>query len=291
MLYALDAGSGNLLWQYDMRAIVDPVGDSIDNDSFYSSLGMFTAWVSGAEGDIYLYGNRNDSDESILVRDDGASASTVWFHNSSNPGWQFSWHGSQSYEDGYIFATTFADGGRPSAYKIDAATGAIVWQLGSADGAANHFSRPALGPDGTMYAGGHGDTLTAYADNGLTGTVRWQYAGPNAEFNGYTSVTGTPGDTWIYAIDNASVLYAFHDDGVQTTPDLRWQYQLGPTGYFGSWQVTIDGDGGLYVAGGHGSEELGNFVLYHFPAIPEPGTMLLGCSALAALFAVMKKRK
>jgi outer membrane protein assembly factor BamB len=262
ILYCIDTTNGNEIWSFDMRAVVDP------GVNFYSSFGMLTGWGTGAAGDMYLYNNSNDSDESIVVRDDGASASAVWFHNAANPGWQFTWHGSQLYNDGYLYASTFADGGRDSFYKIDATTGAIVWSLNLSDGAANHFCRPAMSPDGqTFYVGGHGGTVTAYQDNGATGAVRWQYASTlgTAEFNQYVSVAGTVGDTWIYAIGNDILLYAFHDDGVQTSPYLVWTYQLAPAEYFGSMQVAIDADGGLYVAGGSGNAEDGNFVLYHFP--------------------------
>ena len=264
ILYCIDTTNGNEIWSFDMRAVVDP------GVTFYSSFGMLTSWGTGAAGDMYLYDNSNDSDESIVVRDDGASASAVWSHNAGNPGWQFSWHGSQLYNDGYLYASTFADGDPPrdSFYKIDATNGSIVWSLNLSDGAANHFCRPAMSPDGqTFYVGGHGGTVTAYDDNGATGAVRWQYASTlgTAEFNNYVSVAGTAGDVWIYAIGSDSLLYAFHDDGVQTSPYLVWTYQLGPVHYFGSWQAAVDADGGLYLAGGSGSEEYGNFILYHFP--------------------------
>ena len=297
ILYCLNSGTGAQIWSFDMRAVVDPVdADPNTNDAFSSSFGMLTSWGSGAAGDMYLYHNSGDSDESIVVRDDGGAGTAVWSHNFYNPGWQNSWHGSQVYNDGYLYASTFADGGRDSFYKIDAATGNIMWSLNITDGGANHFCRPAMSPDGqTFYVGGHGGTVTAYDDNGATGAVRWQYASTfgTAEFNGYVSVTGTPGDTWIYAIGNDNLLYAFHDNGTQVIPLLAWKYQLGPVGYFGSWQASIDSDGGLYIAGGAGNAEDGNFILYHFPGgaqIPEPGVMALFGFGLLALLGLRRRK-
>ena len=257
-LYCLDTNTGAMIWSFNMDA-------AMNGNGAYSSFGMLTGFGTGDEGDMFIYHTTNDADEDICVVDEGASASALWTCAEMN----FSWHGSQAYSVDSLYCSTFGDGDRPTTYRVDPGTGEVLWSLRMGDGAANQFCRPAIGPDGTIYVGGHAGKMTAYMDDDTSGSIRWSYTS-EGEFNNYVTVAGIPGDTWIYGIRSDSILYAFRDDGVQTDYNIAWTYQLGPGHYFGSFQATIDEEGGLYLAGGSGTDELGNYMLFHFPPYIAP---------------------
>jgi len=111
--------------------------------------------------------------------------------------------------------------------------GTIKWALSTIYYPVDAFSSPAVGSDGTIYAGG----MTAFNPDG---TAKWQYSGPE----------GSPSigpDGTIYSSGDAG-LYAMNQNGT-----LRWKFSTGASGDafgFGQSSAVIGNDGTIYFASG-----------------------------------------
>ena len=111
--------------------------------------------------------------------------------------------------------------------------GTIKWAQSTIYHPVDAFSSPAVGSDGTLYAGG----ITAFSPNG---TAKWQYSGPE----------GSPSigpDGTIYSSGDAG-LYAMNQNGT-----LRWRFSTGASGDafgFGQSSAVIGNDGTIYFASG-----------------------------------------
>ncbi len=255
-LYGFNAASGDVTLQFDMG-----------NNAKYSGPAL------GSDGTIYI---GCQTDELIAVNSDGTEgwrydtggdvnstpivgASGVIYVGSTgddffafNPDgtvkWQKTYGGwtataAAIAEDGTIY---FAGEGN----VYDEAFGGIVVAYNAADGSekwhTNMTSKvnqggPAIGPDGTIYVGGHDQKL--FALNPADGTIRWEYG-----VNG--NILATPAvdnDGNIYVTDDSGFLHVVAPDGTK-----KWkEKQLGVK----IWSSpTIAPDGTIYVAADQAGE-------------------------------------
>jgi hypothetical protein len=121
-----------------------------------------------------------------------------------------------------------------------AGTGSLAWQV-RLDGPYS-MVRPALGPDGTVYAIDVNSNLYAVAPDG---TLRWKKAGAG------NKGLAVGGDGTVY-VGSESAVRAFGPDGA-----LRWQYVESPRAFI-LLGIAVGPDGNVY---GVATEGLGVFSL------------------------------
>lgn len=257
-VYALDAASGRLLW--DFRA-----GDAWDGDKHDDNEQFIPSPVQGPDGTIYalshwgnVYGRRvidawkrNPLLRRVLERYaitsstapvwgklyalDPRTGAAKWVFDPSAQGGEITFWGSPSIGgDGTLYAAAYDGSSRGYLYALDG-NGALKWTYpGEKQGSLPPLqSAPAVGSDGTIYAGAYGAKAPAalYAFR-PDGTLKWSF--PVAE-NRITSGPGIgPDGTLYFGSHNhpAGVagrkaegrLYAVADLGPRAR--LKWKYRV-----------------------------------------------------------------
>ena len=221
ILYAL-AADGSELWSFQTHSR-GPVAGSI-----------FASPTIAADGTIYIAG-LYDPNLYALNPDDGSVKWACSFRFPTDPcdpnsdtkaGWPFASPAVAA--DGTIYQTLLYD---PNLYAIEPDTGAIIWSTNLADPCSGWFeepyyyqyyswtfveyhlsgsgwSRPALGPDGTIYVSFDDPYLRAVEPDG---SIKWVTR--LGMVGGFTLTVGSDG--LIYAAGDDSHLYVVAPDGRQ----------------------------------------------------------------------------
>ncbi|GMU83738.1 MAG: hypothetical protein AMXMBFR47_36080 [Planctomycetota bacterium] len=165
--------------------------------------------------------------------------------------------------DNHVYVGQFGADRRPERlFSLDP-QGNLEWSFDSAGGS------PAIGPDGTIYAGHHSRLYALNPD----GTVRWSFDhGPRGDpsVSGEAPTIDVAGN--IYLTNAAGILYSLTSDG-----EIRWTYDLAPSfggDIFPSMPV-IDTDGRLYVGTG--------YLQTMVALVPEPATVFVVLPVLACV--------
>jgi outer membrane protein assembly factor BamB len=173
-VYALNANSGTLIWQYATG------GDYIDSGSS----------PAVASGMVYV-GSVGPSDNNIYALDAGTGA-LIWQYTTGDFDFIYS---SPTVANGKVYIASLDK----NVYALDAKTGALVWKYPAGD---RFFSSPAVAR-GVVYISSESNF---YALNGATGALLWnpaiQFAGSTpAVANGVVYVCG-------YVSNDGSSLFA-----------------------------------------------------------------------------------
>lgn len=155
-------------------------------------------------------------------------------------------------------------------YALDT-DGQLMWSFDGAGGS------PAIGPDGTIYAG-HRSTLVAINPDG---TEKWRFDhGSRGDTSASSEGVTIDADGNLYLTNAQGMLYSLNPSG-----DLRWALDLAPETDSDIFPTTpiIDFDGTLYVGTGYGQTMLAI-------AVPEPHSLAIFGALTAAGMARRRRR-
>ena len=200
-IYAIGAWSGSLIWKYQTTdaivsspAVADGKVFTGGDDGYVYCLDAYKGtlnWKTFVNGDLpYTYGSfvlkssPAVSDGKVYV---GSLDGYLYALNedSGNVDWKFNTHGqilsSPAVADGAVYFTSE----EPSTgvlYKLDAATGALIWKLDlpyeyQFTGGTEMIGSPSVAA-GLVFASA--DLRTYYAVNASTGDVAWTFSDPDA---------------------------------------------------------------------------------------------------------------
>jgi outer membrane protein assembly factor BamB len=183
-LYAIDASSGALLWQYDLKSAV------------VSSVAVANSTVYAGSLDGFLYAV------------DAESGEEKWRYNTGREIWS-----SPAVSHGRVFAGT--NGG--SVVAVDAKRGTLVWQY---DRDFSDFKSSPAVANGFVYIGSTGHL---YALDEKTGEMRWEFAAGTVDSSPAISEGVVYFGSWdkkLYAVDAVSgaELWSYELGGTTTAP-------------------------------------------------------------------------
>ena len=175
-LYALSATSGVVLWSFNAGAPV------------------LSCPTIGDDGAVYF-----GSDGGMVFALNGSSGALLWNYTL---GRDYVRNGPALGSNGVLYVGL---GLGSSLFALNSTTGALLWAS-----AARVYSCPAIGADGTVYAGANG---FVHAINGATGTSRW-----NATIPGIASrAPALSADGTLVFSASDKFLYAFRDPSPSAT--------------------------------------------------------------------------
>ena len=186
-VYAIDANSGQILWEQP---------DGAGSTNIFAG---YSAPTVGADGTVYL------GDTSKFARAlDGKTGDEIW-----------------KFEAPKIFMTSpalgtggslFLGGGDNKLYSLSTDTGDKQWDFEDSAGTLGIWSSAAVGTDGTVYVGGATNKLLAFDPE--TGAKKWQF---DIQYGQARSPAIGPDGT-IYVASSNKKLYAVSGE----TGDLLW---------------------------------------------------------------------
>lgn len=241
-LYALDAGTGNLLWKQATGGAIRSsptlhngivyVG-SMDQYLYafdavsgavkwkYWSLGSISSSPTVDHGIVYVACNNSD-----LIAVDAENGTFKWKYDL----WSYFTHSSPTVANGTVYIGLGNGGGIAA---IDAVTGVHKWRHGSGISPGTPLVK-----NGILYAGG--ETSKLFALDAVTGAGKWSYVDGN--FGSLSGPAIHEGMAWIgaseqylYAFDisNGSFKWKFESNGHKLIGDNRTGMFSGPVYYKG----------------------------------------------------------
>jgi outer membrane protein assembly factor BamB len=215
-----------------------------------------------------------DSQRYVFSWDDGTFDTTGFVPGPSTASLVHAWQGSGTYlvkaRSMNFFGDT-SDWTNPLEVRIASGTDSLKWRFST--GSVWVVSSPALGPDGTLYAGSYNNYLFALNPDG---SEKWRFkTSGHVRASAAIAIDGT-----VYIGSQDGVMYALYADG-----SLKWSFSTGGqinssaaiavdgTIYFGSY------DDNLYALGSDGSERWRYTTgggIYSSPAVGADGTIYFG---------------
>ena len=229
-LYALNPVTGARAWRFNTGGTIHMCSPSVGSDG--------TVYIAGASGNLHAVNPVDGTEVWRFVTGDTIMSSPALSHDGSRV-----YIGSC---DGYLYAVNTADGSRAWAVTVPLVRGSTS-------------SSPAVAPDGTIYVGSNGASVTQ-ANGTLfaispAGAVLWQF---ETAYDIRSSPAVSAGGT-IYIGVMDGYVYALNPDGTK-----KWQY-LGNGGIYGSPAVAANGSVVVQTIGG---AVYGNLTTTPPPAVP-----------------------
>ncbi len=260
-VHAVDSMTGTIMWTYT----------GLVYDTYFGQLGPMWRLQDGRQA--FAHFENGDLGPGHALADNGdGTFQVLWSLQGPE---NFNWFGSGALsEDGQrIYVTTFNDNDTPSLWAIKTLDGSIVWSVPGMRGTPeelNFFGRPAV-VGNRVYCGGGLGVIAAFDDQGGTYARPWTYRDTIGEFTAVSAVKVQGDATYVYAVrqEAPADLVVLKDNGATYT--VVHQTSLNGTmrnTLFGNNSATIDGSGGLWIAGGrHDDPTVGD--IYKFE--PEGG--------------------